>query len=186
LASWESRIRQVWPTLSCLRQCNVRLSLSHPKQTIKPTSRNLRRGTSWKVISRHACPKKIISDRGAEPFSDRLKNLYTTAYHPQTSARCERANSWVERCISVFIRESGLAWERPRTHSTNRCAVRIPQAWGSGCLQYRLKVAKRLRESYDIALRNQIEADTRTKTPYDAKQKMSLSAWRSNYSVCTS
>jgi hypothetical protein len=62
------------------------------------------------VISRHACPDKIIQfiSKLFRRLSRRLgvKNLYTTASHPQSNARCERTNSWVERCIAIFSRET--------------------------------------------------------------------------------
>jgi hypothetical protein len=160
-----------------------------------------------RIISRHACPDKIISDRGSQfisklfrRLSRRLgvKNLYTTAYHPQSNARCERANSWVERCIAIFIRETRLAWDDhlPGMELAYRTSLihglgfspfalvygREPTLptdvlYGSrkaeeiDVSQYHLRTTARLRRSYQLALENQTSSDAQVKTRYDAKQK---------------
>ena len=72
------------------------------------------------VICRHGCPKEILSDRGtvfrSELVSELLKilgvkQLFTTAYHPQCNGLTERWNKTVVDSLSLYMNTKQTDWD---------------------------------------------------------------------------
>ena len=86
-----------------------------------------------KIILHHVCSVLLLSDRGSQ-FTSRLfirmsrrlgvKNVYSTAYHPQTNGQVERMNRYVATAMSANVEEDQLNWddhleEIPFAHRTS-------------------------------------------------------------------
>ena len=73
-----------------------------------------------KIILRHGCSVQLLSDRGSQ-FTSRLfrrmsirlgvKNVYSTAYHPQTNGQVERMNRYVATAMSANVEEDQSNWD---------------------------------------------------------------------------
>eukprot|EP00118_Oscarella_pearsei_P018893 m.196972 g.196972 ORF g.196972 m.196972 type:complete len:1094 (+) comp39535_c1_seq2:160-3441(+) len=73
-----------------------------------------------KIVLRHGCPKKILTDRGAQ-FTSRLfrrmtermgvKKIFTTAYHPETNGQVERFNRFIGGALRVYTGEEHDDWD---------------------------------------------------------------------------
>jgi hypothetical protein len=71
------------------------------------------------IICRHGCPKKIISDNGTH-FANQeiaellkhygIKQVFSTAYHPQTNGLVERMNGTIKRALSKFAAKKERNW----------------------------------------------------------------------------
>ncbi|MES9904503.1 MAG: reverse transcriptase domain-containing protein [Sedimenticola sp.] len=64
------------------------------------------------IISRYGAPRSIISDRGQNFMSSLIQALcemfqitrnYTSSYHPQTNATCERMNSTILQTLRAYL-----------------------------------------------------------------------------------
>jgi transposase InsO family protein len=71
------------------------------------------------IFSRYGAPKTLISDRGRNFMSKlvnalceifQVKQHYTSAYHPQTNAACERTNSTIEQAIRAYVDDEQNTW----------------------------------------------------------------------------
>jgi hypothetical protein len=71
------------------------------------------------IFARYGAPKTLISDRGRNFMSQlvnalceifKVKHHYTSAYHPQTNATCERSNSTIEQAIRTYIDKDQSNW----------------------------------------------------------------------------
>ena len=71
------------------------------------------------IVTRYGVPREIVSDLGqqfrsklvkalAELFD--IKQLFTSPYHPQTNASCERMNSFIVKTIRAFCKPDQSDW----------------------------------------------------------------------------
>ena len=73
------------------------------------------------VFSRFSCPKFLHSDRAANFRGELISELcrlmgiektFTTSFHPQGNARCERVNRTVLAMLSKYLDENHTEWDR--------------------------------------------------------------------------
>lgn len=73
------------------------------------------------VITRHGTPERVLTDQGANFMSDlfratchllKIKQLRTTAYHPQCNGRIERFHRTFFDSLSHFVNRDGRDWDR--------------------------------------------------------------------------
>jgi transposase InsO family protein len=85
------------------------------------------------IFSRYGAPKTLISDRGRNFMSQlvnalceifEVKHHYTSAYHPQTNATCERTNSTIEQSIRAYIDEEQNNWPLMKSKITGLVSYR--------------------------------------------------------------
>lgn len=85
------------------------------------TSANIAEILVTKFIARHGCPRKILTDQGANFISDFMKSIYklfrikkiqTTAYHPQGNGITERFNSTLINIISKYCNIYQNDWDK--------------------------------------------------------------------------
>ena len=64
------------------------------------------------VICRHGAPERLLSDRGANFFSDliaevcrlmKVKKVNTSGYHPQTDGLVERFHRTLIQMLSLYV-----------------------------------------------------------------------------------
>lgn len=71
------------------------------------------------VISRHGCPRVLISDQGSNFISEVAQDVYkalniekrqTTAYHPQTNGKVEHANGSIKTSLAIYCAQHSNTW----------------------------------------------------------------------------
>lgn len=72
------------------------------------------------IFARYGAPRTLITDRGQNFMSKlvtavcelfQVTRHYTSSYHPQTNAACERMNSTIAQCIRTYINEDQDNWK---------------------------------------------------------------------------
>ena len=73
------------------------------------------------IVTRFGVPAEIVSDRGQQFKSNLIKALaelydikqiFTSPYHPQTNATCERMNSFIVKTIRAFCKPDQSDWPK--------------------------------------------------------------------------
>ncbi|MEM1007407.1 MAG: RNase H-like domain-containing protein [Myxococcota bacterium] len=73
------------------------------------------------IITRHAIPRYVHSDRGSQFMSKLFRSLnrrlgvqqtFTTAYHPQGNGRCERTHRRLGVLLRIFSEEKEKTWDQ--------------------------------------------------------------------------
>ena len=73
------------------------------------------------VFSRVGFPSEILSDKGTQFMSDLMKEIsrlisvkqiYTTAWHPQTNGLCEKMNGVLKNMLKKMCDERPHDWDR--------------------------------------------------------------------------
>lgn len=68
------------------------------------------------IFARYGAPRTLITDRGQNFMSKlvtavcelfQVTRHFTSSYHPQTNATCERMNSTIAQCIRTYIMQQG-------------------------------------------------------------------------------
>ena len=71
------------------------------------------------IFTRYGAPWELISDRGTQFMSKlvaalcklfAVKRYYTSAYHPQTNATCERMNSTIGQALRAYVKDDQSDW----------------------------------------------------------------------------
>ena len=73
-----------------------------------------------RIVLRHGCPRRLLSDRGSQ-FTSQLfkevsarlgiKKIFTSAYHPQTNGQVERMNRYIAAALSAYVNENQTDWD---------------------------------------------------------------------------
>ena len=88
------------------------------------------------IITRFGCPDEIISDLGRQLTSKvlramcelyNIKQTFTSPYHPQTNASCERLNSFISQSIWAYNTADQNNWPKliPSIMMEYRCTPAI-------------------------------------------------------------
>ncbi|EIW71197.1 hypothetical protein TREMEDRAFT_26998 [Tremella mesenterica DSM 1558] len=73
------------------------------------------------IFSKHGVPRTIVSDRGTQFTAEiwkeicqflGIKNLYSTAYHPQTDGQTERVNQQMEILLGMYVNYNMDNWDQ--------------------------------------------------------------------------
>lgn len=73
-----------------------------------------------KMVARHGCPGRLLTDRGANFTSTLMrrvcellgvKQIFTTAYHPQSNGRVERFHKTLINSMACYVRRDGYDWD---------------------------------------------------------------------------
>lgn len=72
------------------------------------------------IVMRFSCPVELVSDRGANFMSKILnqymkkiksKHIFTSAFHPRTSSKCERLNQTFKHMITKYVKGDVHSWD---------------------------------------------------------------------------
>ena len=74
-----------------------------------------------KIITRHSCPKKVITDQGTNFMSSifsaicrqyDIHHIQSSAYHHQTIGKVERFHKFMENSLSTLVKRDQTDWPR--------------------------------------------------------------------------
>ena len=109
---------------------------------------------------RYGAPHTIVTDRGQNFMSKLVSAIceifqvtrhYTSSYHPQTNATCERMNSTVAQCIRTYIHEDQTNW--PELLSGIMMAIRMsPSTQSSDMSPFHIIFGKEMNLPFDTSL----------------------------------
>ncbi|KAK3097343.1 hypothetical protein FSP39_008811 [Pinctada imbricata] len=112
------------------------------------------------IFSRYGAPRVIVSDRGQNFLSKlvtavceifQVTRHYTSAYHPQTNATCERMNSTIAQCLRTYINPEQTNW--PKLLPGILMALRMsPSTQSSDLSPYHLVFGKEMNLPFDASL----------------------------------
>ena len=111
-------------------------------------------------FSRYGAPRVIVSDRGRNFMSKLIKAIcelfqvkrhYTSSYHPQTNATCERANSTLAKVLRAYVNENQSNWAQlvPFAMMAFRST---PATESTGYSPYHLLFGKEMNLPIDVSL----------------------------------
>jgi transposase InsO family protein len=160
------------------------------------------------IFTRWGAPRVLVSDRGKSFMAKLVKALceifeverhYTSSYHPESNATCERTNSTIEQCLRHYVDQNQKNWPdilpsvmmalraSPSSQSTQYspyyllygkemtfpCDVNmIPKpTLNRSTTQHVEDVLHKLKIANEIATNNIRKAQTKSKTYYDRKAK---------------
>ena len=73
-----------------------------------------------RIVLRHGCPRRLLSDRGSQFTSQlfkevsarlEIKKIFTSAYHLQTNGQVERMNRYIAAALSAYVNENQTDWD---------------------------------------------------------------------------
>lgn len=124
------------------------------------------------IFARYGAPRVIVSDRGQNFLSKlvtavceifQVTRHFTSAYHPQTNAACERMNSTIAQCLRTYINPEQTNWNKllPGVMMALRMS---PSTQASDLSPYHLVFGKEMNLPFDTSLipKNGLNKDAKT------------------------
>ena len=126
-----------------------------PNQEAVTIARTLYR----EIFTRYGAIKSIVSDRGKNFMSKvvsalselfQTKRVYTSSFHPQTNAHCERYNSFLIQSMRAYINKDQTNW--PELLPGILMAFRLTPAGSSGISPFQLLFGREMKLPFDLNL----------------------------------
>ena len=112
------------------------------------------------IFARYGAPRVIVSDRGQNFLSKLVTSVceifqvtrhFTSSYHPQTNATCERMNSTIAQCLRAYVDKDQTNW--PEILPGVMMALRMsPSTQSSDLSPFHLLFGKEMNLPFDISL----------------------------------